>query len=186
MKVVIIGAPGSGKGTQGERLARRSGAQHIATGDLLRAEVQADTALGHEVAGYLDSGALVPDQILLDLTMPLIEAAAASAGYILDGFPRSLAQAVRFDELASVPVAIESVLFFDAPRPVLVERLLRRAAQQGRTDDTEDVIVKRLAVFDSETSPLIDYYRRRGLLRVIEASGPVDEVSARLFATIGC
>lgn len=184
MKLVLIGAPGSGKGTQGERLARRSGAHHIATGDLLRAEVQARSALGNQVAGYLESGTLVPDQLLLDLTMPLIEA-ARDTGYILDGFPRSVGQAVRLDELSGTGSAVESVLYIDVPRAELVARLMRRAAEQDRVDDNEDVIVNRLRVFDSETIPLIDYYRRRSLLQVIDGGLGVAEVGALLAAAIG-
>ncbi|MDQ2837365.1 MAG: adenylate kinase [Actinomycetota bacterium] len=178
MKVVLIGAPGSGKGTQGERLASASGARHIATGDLLREQVQEGTDLGHTVAGYLDSGALVPDEVLLDLAVPLARSAARANGYILDGFPRSVAQATRFEEVAGTEAAVDAVLFFQVPRAELVQRLLRRAAEQDRADDTEQVIVRRLAVFDEQTSPLIDYYRAAGLLRVIDGASSVPDVAA--------
>lgn len=184
MRLVLLGAPGSGKGTQGQRLAARSGAEHIATGDLLRAQVQQGTELGKQVAGYLDSGALVPDQVLLELAWPLVRAAARGAGYILDGYPRSVAQAIQFDRLAATEAPIESVFFLRVPRDELVARLLRRAAEQDRSDDTEEVILHRLRVFDSQTSPLVDYYRRAGLLTMIEAGAAADDVAAVLLAAL--
>lgn len=184
VRVVLIGAPGSGKGTQGEELSRRTGALHIASGDLLRAEVQADTELGREVSGYLDSGTLVPDRVLLDLTIPIAREAARGRGYILDGFPRSDAQAMQFDHLAGEQARIRSVVFLDVPRAELVARLLRRAAEQGRSDDNEEVILQRLRVFDEQTSPLIALYRSAGLLRVVNGADSPHEVSEAVFAAV--
>ncbi|HEX4727571.1 MAG TPA: adenylate kinase [Jatrophihabitans sp.] len=178
MRLVLIGAPGSGKGTQAQLLADASGARHIATGDLLRAEVERDTELGRQVAHLLDSGALVPDQTLLDLVLPLVRA-DQPAHYILDGFPRSRPQAVRFDELAG-PAAPERAVLLEVPRDELVRRLLHRAGEQHRSDDTEDVIVHRLQVFDTQTSPLIEHYRADGRLAVLPAGGAVPEVAAEL------
>jgi adenylate kinase len=178
VRLVLIGAPGSGKGTQAQLLAEASGARHIATGDLLRAEVEQDSALGRQVAHLLDSGALVPDQILFDLVLPLVRL-DQPAHYILDGFPRSSAQAVRFDELAG-PAVPERAVLLDVPRHELVRRLLSRAAEQHRSDDTEDVILRRLQVFDEQTSPLIDHYRADRRLSVLPAGGPVEQVAAAL------
>ncbi|MGI8667953.1 MAG: adenylate kinase [Jatrophihabitans sp.] len=183
-RLVLIGAPGAGKGTQGELLAQRWGLSHIATGDLLRAEVQAGSGLGQEVGGYLDTGTLVPDQVLLDLVLPLVHRAATGAGYLLDGFPRSVDQARRLDELAGAEAAVQRVLFLDVPRPELVARLLHRAAEQDRSDDTEEVIVRRLRVFDELTAPLIGYYRDAGLLSIIDASGSVQQVLAATLAAL--
>jgi adenylate kinase len=180
MRLVLIGAPGSGKGTQGQRLAESSGARHIATGDLLRAQVQAKTDLGREVAAHLDAGTLVPDRVLLELVMPLARDAVGQQGYILDGFPRSVAQAEAFDALGGTDLAVQSVLYLEVPREQLVSRLLGRAAEQGRSDDTEEVIRRRLQVFDTDTSPLIEYYRRSGLLVVIDASPAVEQVNGQI------
>jgi adenylate kinase len=183
MRLVLIGAPGSGKGTQGERLAAETGAKHIATGDLLRAEVQAGTELGQAVARYLDGGSLVPDEVLLKLVLPLLDG-HTGAGYILDGFPRSVSQASRFDELVAAPARLQAAVFLEVPRAELVSRLLRRAAEQGRSDDTEEVVVRRLQVFDEQTSPLIDYYRRAGLLTSIDGAQPPEAVYRTLQAAV--
>lgn len=178
VRLVLIGAPGSGKGTQAQLLAEASGARHIATGDLLRAEVDRGTELGQQVAPLLDSGALVPDQTLLDLVLPLVRA-EQPPDYILDGFPRSCPQAVRFDELAG-SAAPERAVLLEVPRDELVQRMLRRASEQHRSDDSEEVIRHRLQVFDTQTSPLIDHYRADGRLSVLPAGGPVPQVAAEL------
>ncbi len=186
MRLLLIGAPGAGKGTQGERLATRLGVRHIATGDLLRAEVKEGTPLGKSVADYLDRGQLVPDQLILDLVMPKLLAASRDGGYILDGFPRSVAQAVEARELADhADAAAEHVVFLQAPREALVQRLLARAVAEGRSDDTQDVIVNRLRIFEEATSPLVDYYRGRNMLHVIDADQSADDVMAAILAAIG-
>jgi len=185
MRLILLGGPGSGKGTQGYRLARRFKVPHIASGDLLRAEVRAGTELGRTATGYLDAGQLVPDELVFDLVMPAALAAAKTGGYILDGFPRSVAQAVKAAELAaSSDAAPERVIFLSAPRPVLVRRLLDRAAAEGRSDDTLEVITDRLQVFESETSPLADYYRAAGLLREVAADQPEENVTEAILAVL--
>jgi adenylate kinase len=185
MNVLLIGPPGAGKGTQGERLAQRLGLAHIAAGDLLRAEVAAGTPLGQDVKSYLDSGELVPDALILDLVLPKVLAAAADSGYLLDGFPRSVAQAQEARALANRGnVSPDVVLYLDVPRDELVRRILARAAEQGRSDDNPDTVRNRLEVFDEVTSPLIDYYRGRGLLRVIDADRDPDAVTAEILSTL--
>jgi adenylate kinase len=184
LRIVLLGAPGSGKGTQAARLAAETGARHISTGELLRAEVAAGTELGHRVAGYLAGGELVPDGLLLGLALPLVVSAGRDGGYILDGFPRSVGQARELDERLDPAVALTQVLFLQVPRPELVARLLRRASEQGRPDDTAAVIQRRLRVFDSETRTLISYYRAAGLLREVPAAGPPEAVFALLSAAI--
>lgn len=181
MRVVLLGAPGSGKGTQGERLATRLGVPHIASGDLLRAQVQAQTELGRQVAGCLDSGRLVPDELVFNLVLPVVLAAAETGGYVLDGFPRSVAQAVKVEEQAAGP---ERVILLSVPEQLLVQRLLERAAESGRSDDTLAVITDRLRVFESETRPLVEYYRARGSLRDVAADLPVDRVAKGILAVL--
>ena len=183
----MLGAPGSGKGTQGKRLAERLGVPHIASGDLLRAQVRARTELGRQVAGCLDSGRLVPDELVFDLVLPVVLAAAAAGGYVLDGFPRSVAQAVKAEELAMEEEASagpERVVFLAVPQHLLVQRLLERATATGRSDDTPTVITDRLRVFESETRPLVEHYRTRGLFREVAADLPVDEVTEAIVAVL--
>jgi adenylate kinase len=181
MRVMMLGAPGSGKGTQGDRLATHLGVPHIASGDLLRAQVRAETELGRQVAGCLDSGRLVPDELVFDLVLPAVLAAAEAGGYVLDGFPRSVAQAVKLEEHAAGP---ELVISLSIPEQLLVRRLLDRAAESGRSDDTLTVITDRLGVFQSETRPLIEHYRARGVLREVAADLPVDEVTTAILAVV--
>ena len=186
MNVLLIGPPGSGKGTQGERLAKRLGIKHIAAGDLLRAEVQADTSLGRKAREYMDRGELVPDQLIIDLLMPVVVEAGRDGGYLLDGFPRSVAQAKEARALADQEnVGAHAVFYLDAPRDELVERILARARVEGRADDTPEVVRNRLAVFAEATAPLVGYYRDRGLLQVIDANRSEDEVTADILAALG-
>ena len=187
MKVLLIGPPGSGKGTQGERLAAKFELAHIAAGDLLRAEVEAGTPLGEQVEGYIDRGELVPDEVMIELVMPLVAKAVASNGYVLDGFPRSVGQAVVVREAAEQMGAVpDAVIYLKAPHDVLIQRILARAEVEGRTDDTDEAVINnRLDVFDEATHPLVDYYRGRGLLHAVDADQSEDEVTDRILAVIG-
>lgn len=186
MNVLLIGPPGSGKGTQGDRLAGQLGVEHIATGDLLRAEVAAHSEIGREVSSLLDRGELVPDSIIFDLVMPRVAAAAASGGYLLDGFPRSIDQAVEARKLADrAAAAPDAVIYLDVHRDELMRRILARAREQGRTDDTEATVEKRLVVFEEATRPLVEYYRDRGLLSVIDAAQGERAVTAAILAALG-
>lgn len=185
MKVLLIGPPGSGKGTQGERLARQLAIEHIAAGDLLRAEVQAGTALGEQVAGIMQHGDLVPDVVILSLLLPKVLEAARGNGYVLDGFPRSVEQALEARKLAELADASpDAVVYLDAPRAELVRRILARAAEQGRADDNEATVQNRLRVFDEATEPLVDYYRERGLLHVVDANQDEDAVTDAILSAI--
>jgi adenylate kinase len=186
MKLLLIGPPGSGKGTQGELLAQKFGLAHIAAGDLLRAEVEAGTPLGKEAADYLDRGELVPDELVIELIMPLVVASVQENGYVLDGFPRSVGQALVVRSMAEEAGAVpDAVIYLKASRDELVQRILARAKVEGRSDDTAEVVHNRLEVFDEATRPLVDYYRSRGLLYVIDADLSEEEVAAQILAAVG-
>jgi adenylate kinase len=186
MNVLLIGPPGSGKGTQGERLAARLGLEHLAAGDLLRAEVEKGTPLGRRVADMMQRGELVPDAVIISLLMPRVLAASAAKGYLLDGFPRSLEQAQEARKLAELAEAgPDAVVYLDAPREELVRRILHRAQIEGRADDNPETVTNRLRVFDEATRPLVDYYRGRGLLHVVNADQHEDEVTDDILAALG-
>ena len=186
MRLLLMGPPGSGKGTQGERLARRLGAEHIAAGDLLRAEVEGGTAIGKEVAAYLARGDLAPDSTIIDIIFPRVESAARAGGFVLDGFPRTVHQALVAQHLAKEGgFQLDAAVYLDVPRAELVARIKRRAQEEGRADDTEEIIHNRLDVFDEATRPLADLYRARGLLHVVDANRPEDEITADILARLG-
>jgi adenylate kinase len=183
VRLLLLAPPGAGKGTQGERLAAWSGAEHIAAGDLLRAEAQSGSGLAREIAGYQARGDLVPDQIVLGVLTPAIIAAAARGGFILDGFPRTLSQAISAHELAArLGITLHAAIYLDAPEEVLTQRLLGRASKDGRTDDTVDVIRHRLRVYAETTGALVPYYAERSILLTVNADQPPDAVTADIQA----
>ncbi len=185
MRLLLLAPPGAGKGTQGERLAAWSGARHIAAGDLLRAQARAGSRLGREIAAYQARGDLVPDQIVLDVLTPAVTAAAARGGYILDGFPRTLPQAIAAAELAArLGVTLDAAVYLYAPDAVLTRRLLDRAGQGGRLDDAAEVIPHRLRVYAETTGPLVPYYTERGILVAVDADQPPDAVTADIRARL--
>lgn len=186
MNVLLMGPPGSGKGTQGQRLAERLGVAHVAAGDLLRAEVKAGTPLGEQAGELMSQGRLVPDELVIELLRPAVEKAAADGGFVLDGFPRSVRQAEQARELAEAEgMAADAAVYLDAPRDELTARLLARAEKEGRSDDNEQVITERLRVFDEATQPLVEHYRERGLLHVVDALGRPEQVTAAILAALG-
>jgi adenylate kinase len=181
LKLLLLAAPGGGKGTQGERLAELYGVQHISSGDVLRAEVAAGTPAGREVAGYQQRGDLVPDQIVFDLVIPVVAAATARGGYILDGFPRTVSQALEAADVARrLDLTLDAAIYLNVPGPVLVQRLLSRA----RPDDTAEVIKHRIDVFTETTSPLIAYYRQRGILLEVQGDQPPEAITAEIQARL--
>jgi adenylate kinase len=185
MNLLLIGPPGSGKGTQGQLLSDRFQLAHIAAGDLLRSEVEAETPIGKAVKEYLDRGELVPDEVVIELLMPAVVKAVENGGYVLDGFPRSVGQALVARGLAEqVGATPDAVIYLDADRGELVRRILDRAKVEGRSDDTEEVIHNRLQVFDEATRPLVEYYRSRGLLHVIDANQSEEVVADHILAAI--
>ena len=186
MNLLLIGPPGSGKGTQGERLAARLGLEHLAAGDLLRDEVRNQTPLGRQAAALMRAGELVPDDVVIGLLMPRVLSAGQAGGYLLDGFPRSVEQAVEARKLADLAGAgPEAVIYLDAPRDELVRRILARARTEGRADDNPETVANRLRVFDDATRPLVDYYRDRGLLHVVDAAQDADAVTDAILDALG-
>ncbi|HEX6695562.1 MAG TPA: adenylate kinase [Solirubrobacteraceae bacterium] len=178
MRLLLLGGPGAGKGTQGARLAERLEVEHVAAGDALRAEVERGTEIGNRVAGYVDAGELVPDEVVVDLMTPIVAAAAQKGGYILDGFPRNLAQAhVADDAWEQRGIGPEAVVYLEVAEGELKRRLLARAQTEGRSDDTPEVIDNRLALFAETTFPLVEHYRERGLLVPIAADQAPDAVT---------
>ncbi len=182
MRLLLIGAPGSGKGTQAVRIAERLGITHISSGDLLRQHVTEGTALGKQVQRYVSRGDLVPDQMVLDMLRKPIIAASESGGYVLDGFPRTVEQAkVAYDTARALGVAVQIAIHLNVPTEELVRRLLAR----GRgSDDTQEVIEHRLEVYEAKTKPMIDYYAEREALVTVDGSLPEDEVTAAVTAGI--
>ncbi len=182
MRVLLVAAPGAGKGTQAEKLAARYGVAHLSSGELLRREVRAGTDIGNQAADYLRRGDLVPDELILTmLTEPIIEA-SRNGGYVLDGFPRNLRQAEAAYELTKHVggIELETVIHLEVAREELRRRLLARAEREGRSDDTEEVVTHRFEVYAVETEPLLAFYRARHL--VLDINGDQDE--ERVFADI--
>ena len=182
MRLLLVGAPGSGKGTQSTALAALYGIEHISSGEVLRVEARAGTPLGREVAGFQRRGDLVPDQIVLDLLIPVVAAAAARGGYILGGFPRTVAQAIEaFDVAKRLGITLDAAIYLVVPEPVLLQRLLARA----RADDSAEVIRHRLEVFVETTSPLIAYYRQqRGILVEVDGDQAPEAITAEIQARL--
>jgi adenylate kinase len=181
MNIVLIGPPGSGKGTQADRLAGELGVEHLAMGDLLRTEVEQGSELGARVADIMAHGELVPDTLIVELMGPRILAAAARTGYLPDGFP---ARPDRPSELLRLGAPPDVVIALDVPVAVLIDRILQRAQTENRTDDNADVIRKRLQVFASSTRPVLDFFRHRGLLRVADGRGTPSAVAASILAVL--
>ena len=183
--LVLLGPPGSGKGTQAERLSATYGIPHIATGDIFRALVEADTALGAQLKSYLDRGALVPDGVVIDVIRHRLGLPDAQHGFILDGFPRTVPQAQALDALlVELGRPLDAVLYLQADRQTLIDRLAHRAQLQDRSDDRPEVIPHRIDVFVEQTAPLIDYYRRENKLNLIDGTQTPDQVWTALREVI--
>jgi adenylate kinase len=185
MRVLLIGPPGAGKGTQASRIADHFDLARIATGDLLREQVANGTELGKVAKEYMDRGDLVPDDLVIEMTRERMLEASEEGGYVLDGYPRTLAQAeAAYRWAMSRGIPFDLTLNFEIEEEELFARLAGRAREQHRSDDTEETIRHRLEVFASQTRPLVDYYQRRGILVPINAVGPVDAISEEIFATL--
>jgi adenylate kinase len=181
MFLMILGAPGSGKGTQGKLLAEHLGIPQISTGELLRSAVQRGTPLGREAKGYMDRGLLVPDGVIVGLIREILDGREAARGVLMDGFPRTLPQARAVDRsLAERKARVDRVLLLEVEEQELVRRLLGRAAKEGRSDDNLESIKRRLAVYQEQTAPLVAYYDAQGAVRRIPGMGSVDDIQARV------
>lgn len=213
MRLVLLGAPGAGKGTQAKKLIEKYGIPQISTGDLLRAAVAAGTSLGKEAKSYMDKGELVPDRVVLGMVEERLRQDDCKKGYILDGFPRNTAQAEALDRmLASLGMSLGAALSVDVPFDDLMRRLTGRRTckacgqmynvyfnaprKEGicdkcggelfqRDDDKEETIKKRLEVYNSQTAPLIDYYRGKGILKSVNGTGSIDEIFKDVCAALG-
>lgn len=177
MRVLMIGAPGAGKGTQGVRVAAHYGIAHISSGDLLREHIATGSSIGRAARTYVESGDLVPDSVVLDMLRKPIVAASEQGGYVLDGFPRTAPQArALHDAAADDGASVEVAVHLEVPEDRLTERLLAR----GRDDDTPQVIAHRLEVYRRQTVPMLELYAERDLLVTVDGDGDVDEVSDRV------
>lgn len=185
MDLIILGAPGSGKGTQGALLSTRLAIPKISTGDLLRAAVKAGTPLGTKAKGFMDQGLLVPDEIILGLIAEVLQSPQAKQGILMDGFPRTLAQAEAVDALlAAQGRAVDRVLLIDVAEEALIDRMVKRAAIEGRADDTPETIRRRQEVYREQTAPLIAFYDERGLVTRVDGEGTIEEIAERMYAAV--
>lgn len=185
MRLVLLGPPGSGKGTQATRLKEKLGIAHISTGDLLRAEVAAGTDLGKQAKEVMDAGNLVSDDILLGMLRSRLSQDDVANGFILDGYPRNVAQAQALDGvLDEIGQPLDAVVQLDVDAEQLIERLAGRAKEQGRADDQPDAVRKRLEVYTQQTAPVVDFYIGRGTLARLDGIGDLEEVEARIHAVL--
>jgi adenylate kinase len=185
MRMLLMGPPGAGKGTQAKVLAARLGIPAVSTGDIFRANVAAETDLGLEAKRYMNAGDYVPDEITNAMVRDRLSDADAGEGFLLDGYPRTLAQVATLDEiLAEHGHRLDAVVVLTADTEVLVDRMLRRAKIDGRTDDSEEVVRHRQEVYRAETEPLLHVYADRGLLVEVDGVGEITEVSERVLAAL--
>jgi adenylate kinase len=185
MRLVLLGAPGSGKGTQATRLREHLQVPHISTGELLRAAVTAGTPLGLQAKAVMESGSLVSDDIVLGMLEERLLKADTANGFVLDGYPRNLAQARALDSLlARIKQPVDLAVQLDVDQNLLVERLSGRAHVEGRADDTPEAVRNRLMVYAEQTAPVVDYYRNQGKLACVHGVGAMDEVFTRIVEAI--
>ena len=184
-RFLIVGPQGSGKGTQGVLVAEAFGVPQVATGDIFRANVAGGTELGKRVQAIIEAGDLVPDALTSELVRDRLEQSDAARGFLLDGYPRNRGQVEDLDAfLTARGEALDAVIELVVPREESIARLQQRAAEQGRTDDTEEVIANRLAIYERETAPILDVYRARGVVVRIDGVGTLDEVTQRIFEAL--
>jgi adenylate kinase len=182
MRLILMGPPGAGKGTQARVVAEHFGVPAISTGDIFRANVSGGTPLGKKAQEYMDAGEYVPDEITNLMVRNRIDEPDAEPGFLLDGYPRTLAQVEELDGMIKhTGHALDAVVVLTVDADEIVDRLLSRAQIEGRTDDTEDVIRRRQEVYSEQTEPLIEVYRARGIVHEIDGMGAVDEVTKRIF-----
>jgi adenylate kinase len=185
MRLVLLGPPGAGKGTQATHVSARLGVPAISTGDIFRANVSQGTGLGREAQRYMDAGEYVPDSVTNAMVRDRLAQPDCKPGFLLDGYPRTPAQVAELDGmLAERGEELDVVVQLVVDKHVVLQRLMGRGALEGRSDDTEAVIENRLDVFEKQTAPLADMYAARGILRSVDGLGPVDEVTERIMAVL--
>ena len=183
--IVIFGAPGSGKGTQSERIVEKYGINHISTGDVLRAEIKNGTELGKTAKGYIDQGQLIPDELMIDILASVFDSFKDSKGVIFDGFPRTIAQAEALKKmLAERGQDVSVMVDLEVPEDELMVRLIKRGKDSGRADDNEETIKKRLHVYHSQTAPLIDWYKNEKKYQHINGLGTMEGIFAEICEAI--
>jgi adenylate kinase len=184
-RFLIVGPQGSGKGTQGVLVAEAFGVPQVATGDIFRENVKGGTDLGKKVQEIIEAGHLVPDELTSELVRDRLAEPDAAHGFLLDGYPRNRGQVAHLDDfLGSRGESLDAVIELVVPQEESIARLRQRALDQGRTDDTEEVIANRLAIYERETAPILDVYRERDLVVQIDGVGSLDEVTERIFAAL--
>ncbi|MGO3721506.1 adenylate kinase [Microbacterium gubbeenense] len=185
-RLLIVGPQGSGKGTQGQRVAEAYGVPVVSTGDIFRANIKGGTELGLKVKAIADAGNLVPDDVTGEIVSDrLSQSDAIERGFLLDGYPRNAAQVAYLDDfLASHSAALDAVILLDVPRAESVARITGRAEIEGRSDDTEDAVAHRLDIYESETAPIAETYAQRGVLDRIDGVGTLEQVTERIFAAL--
>ncbi|MFF2275461.1 adenylate kinase [Agromyces sp. NPDC058126] len=184
-RFLIVGPQGSGKGTQGVLIADAFGVPQVATGDIFRANVAGGTELGKRVQAIIEAGDLVPDALTSELVRDRLAQADAAEGFLLDGYPRNRGQVDDLDAfLTGRGESLDAVIELEVPREESITRIHQRAVEQGRTDDTEEVIANRLAIYERETAPILDVYRERGLVARIDGVGTLAEVTGRIFEAL--
>ena len=185
LNIVIFGAPGSGKGTQSERMVEKYGINHISTGDVLRAEIKNGTELGKTAKGYIDQGQLIPDELMIDILGSVFDSFKDSKGVIFDGFPRTIAQAEALKKmLAERGQDVSVMVDLDVPEEELMVRLIKRGKDSGRADDNEETIKKRLHVYHSQTAPLIDWYKNEKKYQHINGLGTMEGIFAEICEAV--
>lgn len=184
-RLLIVGPQGSGKGTQGARIAEALGVPVVSTGDIFRENIKGGTELGLKVKAITDAGELVPDAVTSEIVRDRLAQEDAQGGFLLDGYPRNVAQVGHLDEfLSGRGEKLDAVILLDVPRAESLQRLTLRAEQEGRSDDTEEAIAKRLDIYESETAPIIDVYEDRSIVDRIDGVGSLDEITERIFAAL--
>ena len=185
-RLLLLGPPGAGKGTQAIRLVEALGVPQVSMGDMLRSAVSAGTEVGREAQGFMDRGELVPDSVVIGVAEERLSQSDATDGFILDGFPRTVAQAEALDAMLEGKAAgLERCIALAADENPLVQRLLERAQIEGRSDDTEEIIRTRMKVYQEQTAPLIAYYRKRGILAEVDGLGSIEQVAKRIEEALG-
>ena len=185
LNIVIFGAPGSGKGTQSERIVEKYGINHISTGDVLRAEIKNGTELGKTAKGYIDQGQLIPDELMIDILGSVFDSFKDSKGVIFDGFPRTIAQAEALKKmLAERGQDVSVMVDLDVPDEEVMVRLIKRGKDSGRADDNEETIKKRLHVYHSQTAPLIDWYKNEKKYQHINGLGTMEGIFAEICEAV--